>query len=468
MSTELWQRSANELAAMIKTREVTSREVVEAHLARIEAVNPHLNAITRVLTDTAREAAADADAAVAAGGPLGPLHGVPFTIKENLDLVGSPTTNGVVAFAEAMPTSDSPMVERMKQAGAVPLARTNLPDFGFRVHTDSQLHGLTRNPWDSTRTAGGSSGGEGSALASGMSPIGLGNDIGGSLRNPAHCCGIASIKPSQGVVADAVELPLEDSGLSSQVMLAQGVMARRIADVRTGLQIVGRPHPRDPFSVPATLTDLAPGERLRIAVLADPPGGATDPGIAAVVRAAADTLADAGHDVVEACPPDYELALLQWMELIGVDVAVQKPLLDMVMGDDGRAFLDLGTAMSAPLGLEQFVALQAARHGVARRWNLWFQEFPVLITPTWALPAFTHGTDIAGQAGALTTFETIRPALPQNLLGLPAVVVPGGLADGLPVGVQVSGARYTDLRCLSVAEQIEAAVSPLTPIDPRP
>ncbi len=300
-----------------------------------------------------------------------------------------------------------------------------------------------------------------------MSPIGLGNDIGGSLRNPAHCCGIASIKPSLGVVADAVELPLEDASLSAQVMLAQGVMARRVADVRTGFQVVARPHARDPFSVPAVLTDLAPGERLRIAVLADPPGGSTDPGIAAVVRAAADTLADAGHDVVEACPPDYELALIQWMELIGVDVAAQKPLLDLVMGDDGRTFLDLGVEISAPLGLEQFVALQAARHGVARRWSLWFEEYPVLISPTWALPAFTHGTDISGQEGTLTTFETIRPVLPQNLLGLPAVVVPGGLADGLPVGVQVSGARYTDLRCLTIAEQIEAGVEPLTPIDPR-
>jgi amidase len=468
MSTELWQRSANELATMIKERQVTSREVIEAHLTRIDAVNPHLNAVTRVLADSAREAADAADAAVAAGSPLGPLHGVPFTVKENIDLVGSPTTNAVAAFADAMPTEDSPVVQRMKEAGAVPLARTNLPDFGLRVTTSSQLHGRTLNPWDPTRTTGGSSGGEGSALASGMSPIGLGNDIGGSLRNPAHCCGIASIKPSLGVVADAVQLPMEDASLSSQLMLAQGVMARRVADVRTGFEIVARTHPRDPYSVPAHLTDLAPGERLRIAVLTDPPGGSTDPGVAGVVRAAADALSDAGHEIVEACPPDYEMAVLQWSQQLGVDLLLQKPLLALVMGAEGMRFLDLTQELFEELDLAGWAALQAARHGLARRWNMWFEQYPVLLSPVWAQPPFVQDADIADIDGARATLELLRPVLPANLLGLPAAVVPGGLADGLPVGVQVCGARYTDLRCLSVAEQIEASVTPLTPIDPRP
>jgi amidase len=468
MSTELWQQSANELATMIRTRQVTSREVIEAHLTRIDAVNPHLNAVTRVLADSARDAADAADAAVAAGGPFGPLHGVPFTVKENIDLVGSPTTSAVVAFAEALPSEDSPVVQRMKEAGAVPLARTNLPDFGLRVTTSSQLHGRTLNPWDAARTTGGSSGGEGSALASGMSPIGLGNDIGGSLRNPAHCCGIASIKPSLGVVADAVQLPMEDASLSSQLMLAQGVMARRVADVRTGFEIVARTHPRDPYSVPAQLTDLAPGERLRIAVLAEPPGGSTNAGVAGVIRDAADALSDAGHDVVEACPPDYEMAIQQWSQQLGVDLLLQKPLLELVMGDEGMRFLDLTQELFAELDLAGWAALQAARHGLARRWNLWFEEYPVLLSPVWAQPPFLHDADIADLDGARTTLELLRPVLPANLLGLPAAVVPGGLADGLPVGVQVCGARYTDLRCLSVAEQIESSVTPLTPIDPRP
>ena len=208
----------------------------------------------------------------------------------------------------------------MRAAGAIPFARTNLPDFGLRVHTDSQLHGPTRNPWNPDVTAGGSSGGEGSAIASGMSPIGLGNDIGGSLRNPAHCCGISSLKPTVGVIPMATVVPPEDMELSSQLMVVEGPMARRVADVRAGLEILSGQHWRDPRSVTAALTDAAPDERLRIAVLADPPGGATDPGIAGAIRAVADRLADAGHDVVEAIPPGYEQTVDLWRRLMIDDV----------------------------------------------------------------------------------------------------------------------------------------------------
>ncbi|MDQ1423558.1 MAG: amidase, partial [Acidimicrobiaceae bacterium] len=167
---DLWAHTAGELAAMIAGKEVSSAEVVDAHLARIEAVNPVVNAVTRVLADEARAAASAADRALAEGEPLGPLHGVPFTVKQNIDLVGSSTNWGLVAFAEAVPEADSPVVERMKGAGAIPIGRTNCPDMALRVHTDSGLYGLTRNPWNLGRTVGGSSGGEAAALATGMSP----------------------------------------------------------------------------------------------------------------------------------------------------------------------------------------------------------------------------------------------------------------------------------------------------------
>src|SRR6185437_6544798 len=188
---------------MIRDREVSSREVIQAHLDRIEAVNPGVNAIVRLLPDEALAAADVADGQLtgaATGAPLGSLHGVPFTVKENIDLAGTATTQAVPALAEAVAPIDAPQVERMRAAGAIPIGRTNLPDFGLRVHTDSALHGLTRNPWHPERSSGGSSGGEAAAIATGMSPLGLGNDLGGSLRNPAHCCGIASIKPSLGSV----------------------------------------------------------------------------------------------------------------------------------------------------------------------------------------------------------------------------------------------------------------------------
>ena len=307
--SEIWQLSASELAQRIARRQLSSVEVVDAHLARIDAVNPALNAVVRVLADEARAGAVLADERLAAGEKVGPLHGVPFTVKENIDMAGLPTTWGVPALAKAVVPADAPVVERMRAAGAIPIGRTNLPDMALRVHTASSLHGLTRNPWHPGRTAGGSSGGEASALASGMSPIGLGNDIGGSLRNPANACGIASIRPSAGRVPDAGYVPAEDRLLAVQLMNVQGPMARRVADVRLGLRVLMGAHPRDPWSVDAQFDGPPLARPIRVAVLAEPPGGSTDPKVAAVVRRAAQALADAGYAVEEACPPRYEDAV---------------------------------------------------------------------------------------------------------------------------------------------------------------
>src|SRR6476660_2217140 len=247
--SELWQLSASELAQRMARRQLSSVEAVDAHLARIDEVNPALNALVRVLADEARAGAILADKRLAAGESVGPLHGVPFTVKENIDMAGLPTTWGVPALAKAVAPVDAPVVERMRAAGAIPIARTNLPDMALRVHTDSSLHGLTRNPWHPGRTAGGSSGGEPAALATGMSPIGLGNDIGGSLRNPASACGIASIRPSAGRVPDAGLIPNEDFLIAAQLMLVQGPMARRVADVRLALEVLMGAHPRDPWCI---------------------------------------------------------------------------------------------------------------------------------------------------------------------------------------------------------------------------
>lgn len=466
MTGELWRESALDLADMIRRGEVTSREVVDAHLGRIEAVNPHVNAVVRVLADEARRAADAADRAVADGAPLGPLHGVPCTVKENIDVAGTPTTSAVPILADAVAPIDAPQVERLRAAGAIPIGRTNLPDLGLRVHTHSELHGLTRNPWSPRHTAGGSSGGEAAALATGMTPLGLGNDLGGSLRNPAHCCGVASIKPTTGSVPAATVIPPEDLGIAFQLMAVEGVMARRVADVRAGFIAIAGQHPRDPLSVPARFTDLEPGERLRVAVMAEPPGGTTHPDVAAAVRAAADALADAGHDVVEATPPDYERTIELWGRILSVDIRVQKALLDAVMGPAGRQFLDHAVEYLQELDVTAFALDLTARHGIARRWSEWYQEHPVLLGPVWTQPAFEHDFDIESYEHAVETLSLMRPVLPANLLGTPAVVVTAGRADGLPLGVQVMGGRYTELRCLAVAEQIEERLGTATPIDP--
>lgn len=463
--TELWKLGALELAEKIRSKEASSHEVLEAHIARVEEVNGALNAVVRLLADEARAAAEAADAAVAAGEDLPPLHGVPCTVKENIDLAGTPTTQGVIAFAEAVSATDAPTVRRMRAAGAIPFARTNLPDFGLRVHTESQLHGLTVNPWNPAVTAGGSSGGEGSAIASGMSPMGLGNDIGGSLRNPAHCCGISSIKPSAGVVPMATEIEPRDQLLSSQFMVVEGPMARRVEDVRAGLEILAGPDIRDPRSLPVRLTDAAPGERMKVAVMAEPPAGTTDPDVAAAIRSVGDKLADAGHEVVEATPPDIERVMELWAALLLADVRAQKELLTMVMGDAGVQILDAFDENQPPTQFPDNVLIHSDRFRLMREWSEFFADHPVLLAPVWSQPAFEHGADLTMGSDGLT--NCIRPVMPANMLGLPAAVTPAGMAGDLPVGVQVIGDRFTDLRCLTIAAEIESLVGALTPIDPR-
>jgi amidase len=461
MSEELWRRGAGELADLIAAREVSSRDVVQAHLDRIEAVNPHLNAVVLVLADEALAAADAADA----GEPSGPLHGVPFTVKENIDLAGTPTTSGVPALAEAVAPIDAPQVERLRAAGAIPIARTNLPDLGLRIHTDSSLRGLTRNPWDPDVTAGGSSGGEASALASGMSPLGLGNDVGGSLRNPAHCCGIASIKPTPGRVPHATVIAPEDLGPGMQLMAVEGVMARRIADVRLGLSIVAGMHPRDPESVPVPL-EVARPESRRVALLAEPPGGDTHPEIAAAVRRAGDALADAGYDVVEAAPPAYEQVLDVWGRFLFNDIRATEELLRMVMGPDAIRFLDLIGTLYAPLDAAGVVGTLVERRALGRAWNAFLEEHPLIVSPIWAQPPFPHGWDVLSEDHAHATMRLMRPVMPANLLGLPAAAVNAGKAAGLPAGVQVMGARFQELACLEAAEAIESALGAAEPIDP--
>src|SRR6266516_3906639 len=250
---ELCGKGAGDLARMIATRVVTSTEVIEAYLDRIADINPDVNAVTVTLADEARAAAAAVDRSVAAGEPLGPLAGVPFSVKENIDVAGSATTWGVAALAGQVASTDAPLVARLREAGAIPFARTNLPDFAFRWHTESGRAGHTRNPWDPTRTPGGSSGGEAVALATGMTPLGLGNDLGGSLRIPAQMCGIAAIKPTRGRVAEGAVTEPAVQPFSIQATMVAGPMARRVTDLRLALGLLSAPDARDPRRVPAPL-----------------------------------------------------------------------------------------------------------------------------------------------------------------------------------------------------------------------
>ncbi|MBI5717266.1 MAG: indole acetimide hydrolase [Burkholderiales bacterium] len=466
----LYKLPAQQLARQIAAREVSCVEVIDAHLTRIAELNPVLNALVHVLHDEARAAARAADARVASGQPLGPLHGVPFTVKTNIDMAGQPSTWGVVPLARAVVPVDAPVVERMRAAGAIAIGRSNMPDMALRVHTDSSLHGLTRNPWNAARTCGGSSGGEAVALATGMCAIGLGNDLGGSLRNPASACGIASIRPSFGRVPDAGVVPTEDRLLAVQLMNVQGPMARRVADVRAALQVLSGAHPRDPWSLDAP---AAPARKrpVRVAVVAEPPGGRTDPAIAAIVRRSAATLAAAGYEVVEVVPPRYEEAVAAWARLLVGDFGLVLPKLLPLMGNDARRFLDTVTQVVPPFGSATALSeLMVQRDGIARAWALFLAQTPLVLSPTWTQLPFELGFDVASPASTGATIEMMRPVVPANLLGLPSACVSAGrdAATGLPVGVLLTGARFSDELCLDAAEVIERQFALATPIDPVP
>jgi amidase len=467
MSETLWGRGAAELASAIEKREVTSREVVEEHLARIEDVNGSLNAVTVVLADEALAAADEADRRLAENGPSGPLHGVPFTVKENIDLAGSATTNGVVAFAQAVPPVDAPHVARVKAAGAIPLGRTNLPDFGLRWHTDNALHGPTRNPWDLSRTPGGSTGGEAAALATGMTPFGLGNDLGGSLRVPSAFCGTAALKPTYGRIPQASSLPGPDPFLSVQLMAVQGPMARHVRDLRVGLEVMAGPDPRDPLSLPVPLEGKPVPRPIRVAVVTDPDAVGTDPAVAEAVRRAADALADAGYALEETEPPRLGEARDLWASILFTESQALWPLMEPFASDDARRMLNLSFESRPATDVGGVVRSHMTRHEILRAWWAFHADYPLILGPVCTQPPFEVGYDLRGTAEADDLVRRFTLTVAANLLGLPAVALPAGVTDGLPQGVQIVGAAYREDLCLDAGEAIEERLGVVTPIDPH-
>jgi amidase len=463
MSEQLWQRTAGELADLISSKQVSSREVIDSHLERIEEVNGHLNAVTVTLTERAQTGADAADAAVAAGKELGPLHGVPFTIKENIDVAGTATTSGVPAFAELVSEVDSPLVERMTGAGAVPLGRTNLPEMGLRVSTNNPLRGLTRNPWHPGLTAGGSSGGEGSALGSGMTPIGLGNDIGGSVRNPAFCNGVASLKPTHGRLPRFSSFEHDQNDpLSFYFMGTDGPMARSVDDLWTAMAILNGRDARDPRSV--TVAMEGPDSPKKAAILREVPGGPCDPWVIDGVNKAAEALAAQGWEITEATPPEMEHCQDIWGHLLARDVELMMQIARPMLSEGLATSLDeLGEnfpaeTMPPPMVQAEFVRL-------SRDWSTFFAEHPVLVMPTWTTKPFEHDADLNSMGIAGLT-NLLRCITPPNILNLPAACVPVGVSEGLAQGVQCVADRWRDDLALTAAGAIETQLGIITPIDP--
>ncbi len=467
MDTKIWRWSAIDLAKAIREKQISCRQAVQAHLDRIESVNERVNAITAVLAEDALDMAAKADKAVAVGDKLGPLHGVPFTVKENIDLTGSATTEGVPAFAEALPPVDAPHIANMKKAGAIPIARTNLPEFGLRWHTDNALHGATRNPWDASRTPGGSSAGEAVALATGMTPLGMGNDYGGSLRWPSQCAGTTAIRPTMGRVPFASSLAPTEPMFTVQLFGVQGPMARHIKDLRVALAAMSEGDSRDPWWVPAPLPGPPVPGPVKVAVTKNPGGLGVDPSVAAGVGKAAQALADAGYEIQEVDVPLVAEANQMWARLATTEInTLIMALIQPIISQDAVSFLNLVTEMYPTLDIAGYAFALADRNRIAREWSLFLEKYPIVVGPVTTSPPFAVGADLSKDT--LNEFVTsLRLVTTMNLLGLPSAVVPVGVIDGLPQAVQVIATRYREDICLDAGEAIEQRVEPFTPIDPK-
>lgn len=474
MSEAIWRWSATRVAAAIRRRDISAREALDACLSRMAEVNGKLNAVTVDLSDAAREAADRADRAVAAayaGSPLGPLHGVPVTIKENVDQQGSPTTNGVVAFRDLVAPADCPAVANLKKAGAIIVGRTNTPAFSFRIDTVNDLRGRTYNPWSRTHTPGGSSGGAASSVAAGITALAHGTDIAGSIRYPAHACGIAGIRPSFGRVPSYNPTQAVERSLSSQLMSVQGPLARSIADLRLGLAAMAARDSRDPWWVPAPIDGPPPPKPVRVALVTgadDLAGAALQPRVAAAIEQAARWLADAGYEIVDERTPGFTRAQELWFEMQLPEFreyllpAIEKD------GDEGirTAVRFMLENVPAPGALPYMKAL-AERARLVRDWTAFLERVPLVLAPVSSAPVYEQGFDVESAARTRAVWRECATLMAVPVLGFPAVVVPTGTADGLPLGVQLIGPRFRENACLAAAEAIEARAGVQTPIDPR-
>lgn len=449
--------SAVGIAAAVRSGTVMAAEVIDAHLARIESANPRLNALTVAFADRARRAADEVDGLVAGGRDPGPLAGVPFSVKESIDLTWSATTQGWRALADAVPSADATVVRRMREAGAIPIGRGNMPDFGMRWDTDNDLFGRTLHPLDESRTTFGSSGGDAVAVATGMAAIGLGNDFGGSIRLPASAVGIAGLRPSFGRVPRSA-VGAQGVALTLQQFSVNGPLARTVADLELALAVLQGADASDAVSIDTARGDADAAPR-RVGVTRDPLRWGVDDDVRAGVDRAAAALADAGWEVVDVEPPLLEEAAVLWRRLACTDMllTLDPALLPTPLGRSATAFLRDSTAAARPYeSARDYADAWARRAVIAAAWRRLQVDVPVILGPVFARRLPPIDFDLGGGDAATAAWRNLRLVVAANFLGLPAVAVPAGVdLDGLPVGVQLIGPAGGDELALRTARDVE-------------
>ncbi|GLR85036.1 amidase family protein [Bradyrhizobium iriomotense] len=462
---DLWRLSAADLATLIRSRKVSATEAAKAGLARLDAVNPRLNAVIDHRPEDVLKQAAAVDGAIARGEDPGLLAGVPVTVKVNVDQEGFATTNGLKIQREVIAKADNPVVANLRKAGAVILGRTNCPAFSYRWFTTNLIHGDTKNPRDASLTPGGSSGGAGSAVAAGIGHIAHGTDIAGSIRYPAYACGVHGLRPTMGRIP-AFNAALPERPIGPQISAVSGPLARTINDIRISLAAMAARDVRDPWWVPAPLE--GPAMPKRAALCLNPDGLATAPEVKAAVSDAGKRLERAGWtvEVIENTPPMREAA--EWQTKLwigdGYEAALEAAERE---GDPGAlACLRGNRAKVTPFDQAAYAKALMRRATLTREWMLFFEKYAVVLTPVSGELPFPDHLDRKDEASFKRVWDAQLPQIAIPFMGLPGLAVSTGLVGKAPVGVHVVSGRYREDLCLLAGEAIEAGGVPASPIDP--
>jgi len=453
---KLTSLSASDLARMIRLREATVSEVVAAHYARIDEVNPTINALVVPTLDRAMEEACKADGALARGDEVGPLHGVPFTVKDALAVAGEPFSGGTLGRKNVVADADATVVTRMRAAGAILLGKTNVPEGCLALETDNFVYGRTNNPYGLSRTPGGSSGGESALIACGGSHIGIGSDAGGSIRQPAHCCGIAGLKPTAGRVPRTGHWPAF-TGMTDSFNVV-GPLSRRVEDLALVFPLLVGPNESDPHIASVALsapTDIDVSGQ-RVAWFTDNGVMASDTETAAAVKSAVDALRDAGCEVTEDRPPGIERSFETLFSVWRADAGCGIRALLKSAGTERVHPLTAGFQRKQgdePISAAELAVLLAGLDELGSEMWRWMQSYDAIVSPVNARPAVLHGTSVEPEVFPVNSY-----VYPYNLSGWPAVSVRGGTSpEDLPIGVQIGARPWREDVALALATVVERA-----------
>lgn len=452
--------SAVVMAQQIREKKTSPVELIDAHLAKIERLNPKLNAFVHVDADRARRDSRSAEDEVMTGNPLGPLHGVPISIKSCIDVAGMRCESGTRLRAGHFASQDAPLVSRLRRAGAIVLGVTNTPELLMAWETDNVLYGRTNSPWDLGRTPGGSSGGEAAAIAAGMSAGGVGSDGGGSIRVPAHFSGICGLKPTPGRIPATGHFPA--SGGPFALIGVVGPMARTVADLKALFEVMQGPDDGDTCAAPVPLRWPAHDEirKMRVGYFEDDGRSPVTPEIRAAVRTAAEALRGAGFQVEPFRPEGLEEARVLWKQFfVTAGGMLIRPMFHGREHDLSpilKQFLEWSAAEPA-LTADTMLRAWIGRDTLRARFLAQMRQYPILLCPAAAIPAFRHGERAWMVDGkAVTYLDAWSYTEWFNLLGNPAAVVPVSQSrDGLPIGVQIVGRPWEEEQVLTVAAALE-------------